>query len=181
MDVSPRKRSKIVTLHEHTAKTQREIAAEVGVNQSTVARIISRYAETGSFSPTRKNRCGRKKMTLRDERLLLQENRLNPRMTSNEHRVSRNLDVSSRTVRWVLSKHGRISRKPMCKQLLTEPMKKKRLSWAKLHRSWTIEQWRKGLLTYESHFVQGQQVSVCPSCVWRIIDKPTCESNYQVA
>ncbi len=98
-------------------------------------------------------------MALRDERLLSQENRLNSRMTSNEYRVSRNLNVSSRTVRRVLSKHGRISRKPVCKQLLTEPMKKKRLSWAKLHRSWTIEQWRKVLFTDESHFfVQGQQI-----------------------
>lgn len=160
MDTSPRKRSKIVTLHEYTSKTQREIANEVGVNQSTVARIINKYKATGSFEPTRKKTCGRKKkMTKRDERLLLQENRLNPRMTSNQHRASQNLNVSSRTVRRVLFKHGRIARKPLKKQLLTEPMKKKRLAWAKQYRSWTIEQWRKVLFTDESHFfVQGQQV-----------------------
>ena len=160
MDVSPRKRSKIVTLHDHTTKTQRQIAAEVGVNQSTVSRIIARYKKSGSFSPTRISRCGRKsRISKKGERRLVRDNRVNPRMTSNEHRISLQLDVSSRTVRRILVKYGRRARRPLRKQLLTPQMKKKRLAWAKRYREWTAGQWRKVLFSDETHFiVQGQQV-----------------------
>ena len=159
MDVSPRKRSKIITLHQFTSMTQRSIAAEVGVNQSSVCRIIARHVKSGKMSPTRKGKCGRKKkLTKREERMLLSENRQRPFMTSNQHKVSLNLDISTRTVRRVLFKNGMISRRPFKKQLLTPQMKKKRLAWAKHHRSSTVDQWRKVLFTDESHLiVQGSQ------------------------
>ncbi|CAI5795286.1 domain-containing [Podarcis lilfordi] len=63
MDVTPRKRTKIVTLHVHTAKTYREIASVVGVSLATVSRVINWKQETGSVSPKCKGKCGRKKKT----------------------------------------------------------------------------------------------------------------------
>ncbi|XP_076339233.1 uncharacterized protein LOC143240532 [Tachypleus tridentatus] len=56
MDVTPRKRTKIVTLHEHTGMTYREIADVVGVSLSTVSRVIkakgglSHCEATGEFN-----------------------------------------------------------------------------------------------------------------------------------
>ena len=40
MDVTPRKRAKVLALHQHTKKSQREIAKCVGVCQATVHRLI---------------------------------------------------------------------------------------------------------------------------------------------
>ncbi|CAI5784273.1 domain-containing [Podarcis lilfordi] len=72
MDVTPRKCTKIVTLHEHSAKTYREIASVVGVSLATVSRVIKLKQQTGSVSPKRKGKCGRKKKTTpRDDAFLL--------------------------------------------------------------------------------------------------------------
>ncbi|XP_063855001.1 uncharacterized protein LOC135097165 [Scylla paramamosain] len=51
MDVTPRKRTKIVTLHEHTSSTYREIAKIVGVSLATVSRVIKLKHDTGSVTP----------------------------------------------------------------------------------------------------------------------------------
>ena len=40
MDTTPCKQTKTLTLHEYTAKNHCEIAHIVGVNQSTVSRIV---------------------------------------------------------------------------------------------------------------------------------------------
>ena len=159
MDVSPQLRTKILTLHQFTTLSQRKIAAEVGVNQSSVSRIIAHQKKNGSLTPARRGKCGRKrKLTSREERLLVQENKKLPFMTSNEHKRSLNLKVSTRTVRRVLVRKGRISKRPYKKQLLTSQMIRKRLAWGRKHRSWTSEQWKKVLFTDESHFiVQGYQ------------------------
>ena len=60
MDTS-RKRTKILTLHEHAAKTEHRIAKEVGVRYSTVCRITR--SQQGSLPPSRKRICGRKSVT----------------------------------------------------------------------------------------------------------------------
>ena len=51
MDATPRKRTKIITMHEHTAKTNREISAVVGVSLATVSRVIKLKQDTGLVSP----------------------------------------------------------------------------------------------------------------------------------
>jgi len=65
MDITPRKRTKMVTLHEHTPKTYREIAALVCVSLVAVSRVIKLKQDIGSVSPKRKRseKCGRKKKT----------------------------------------------------------------------------------------------------------------------
>ena len=40
MDISPKKRASIVTLAEHTNKSQREIAKISGISQSAVSKIL---------------------------------------------------------------------------------------------------------------------------------------------
>ncbi|KAJ4436473.1 hypothetical protein ANN_16504 [Periplaneta americana] len=63
MDTTPRKRSKIITLAEHSSMTQRQIAAERHIGLATVNSIIKRYRETGSITPQKKGNCGRKRKT----------------------------------------------------------------------------------------------------------------------
>ena len=46
MDVSPRKRASILTLHENTEKTYWEISKIVGVSISAISRIMKMKKET---------------------------------------------------------------------------------------------------------------------------------------
>ena len=131
MDTTPRKRTKILTLHEHTTKNQCEIASIVGVNQSTVLRILKQARTTGTLSPKGKKKCGRKKKTsTRDDIRLLRESKKDPRKTSDmlkKDLLSSGVNISSSTVRRKLIECGRTARKPVRRQLLTANMKKKRL------------------------------------------------------
>ena len=147
MDATPRKRSKIVTLSVHCNKTQREIASLCHVSQKTVSNILRRYHESGSFSPQRQGKCGRKrKTTARADRCLLQESVKFPKKTSDQLKrdmCDRTGNISARTVRRRLLEAGRPARRPIRKQFLTAVMKKKRLQWAKEHKHWSKEDWSK--------------------------------------
>ena len=133
MDTTPCKRTKILTLHEHTAKNQREIASIVGVNQSTVSRILKQARTIGTLSPKRKEKCGtgrKRKTSTRDNIRILRESKKDPRRTSDMLRkdlLSSGVNVSSSTVRRRLIECGRMARRPVKKQLLTANMKKKKL------------------------------------------------------
>ena len=63
MDITPRKPTKILNLHEHKSKTQREIARTVSVNQSIVSRLFKQVKEIGTLSPKRTGMCGHKRKT----------------------------------------------------------------------------------------------------------------------
>ena len=157
MDIDLRTRTEIITLHQYTDKSQREISRNVGVSQSSVDRIIKK--EPGS---KRKGRCGRKvKASPEAMQMLISESESHPRKNSSELRnylASLGIEVTSRTVRGYLLKAGRRARRPIKKQLLTEEMKRKRLAWAETYKEWTKEDWRKVLFSDESHFlVQGQR------------------------
>ena len=60
MDITPRKRAKIVTLREHTTISQRKIAETVGVSSGSVRSILKQKRETGNVEVQQKGRCGRK-------------------------------------------------------------------------------------------------------------------------
>ena len=66
--------------------------------------------------------------------------------------VTANVHVSDSTVRRRLKAEGRVARRPVKKQLLTPTMMKKRLKWAKEHREWTVDDWKKVIFSDESHF-----------------------------
>ncbi|GFW37819.1 hypothetical protein TNCV_4630241 [Trichonephila clavipes] len=60
MDITPRKRTRIVTLSQCTSMTVRDISAAVGVGKSSVSRIINQQNNFGTVSPKQKSKCGRK-------------------------------------------------------------------------------------------------------------------------
>uniref|UniRef100_A0A1B6C860 Paired domain-containing protein n=1 Tax=Clastoptera arizonana TaxID=38151 RepID=A0A1B6C860_9HEMI len=83
MDLTTRKRRKIVTLHEHTSLTQRQIAEQCGVSLGSVNNIIKLKNVTGSIYPKRKGFCGRKrKTTTKDDAILLKNSKLHPEKNS---------------------------------------------------------------------------------------------------
>ena len=77
----------------------------------------------------------------------------------------RGCKVSARTVqRRLFTEFGLKSRIPARKPLLTENMKKKRLSFAKAHAHWTIDMWKKVLFSNESSI---KQFSLRKYRLWR--------------
>ena len=112
MDITPRKSAKIVTLRDHTTMSQRKIAESVGVSFGSVSSILKQKREAENVEVQRKGRCGKKrKITKRDDLILLRNSKINPRKTSEE--LKRDLDesgvhVSSSTVRrQLLEKKGK--------------------------------------------------------------------------
>ena len=82
-DITPRKRNRILTLSEHCNYTQTAIANIVGVCQKPLFRIIEQQDATGSVTPRRKGKCGRKrKTTPKDDLVLLRNSKKDPRKTS---------------------------------------------------------------------------------------------------
>ena len=168
-DITPRKRASIISLWSNTQLSQRDIARRFGVNQSMVSRLLKQVAKTGSGSPQRKGKCGRKQKTSpRDDIFLIRQSKLDPRKTSFD--LQRDLShtgkqISFSTVRKRLVMAGRKAIRPVKKQLLTNKMKKKRLQWAKKYKSWTVDQWKKVMFSDESHFlVRGKHSQfVCKS------------------
>ena len=160
MDITPRKRAKIVTLCEHTTISQRKIAETVGVSLGSVSSILKQKRETGNVEVQQKGTCGRKrKTTKRYDLTLLRKSKLNPRKTSEE--LKRDMDdsgvhVSLSTVRRRLLEKGRKARRPKKKQLLTAAMKQKRFNWAEKHKNWSEDDWSRVLFSNKSYFfVQG--------------------------
>ena len=134
-DITPKKRACIWAFHEHCQASTRDIAKLYNVSQSSVARIIKQFKETGSLSPKRKGKCGRKrKTTARNDAYLLRKSKLDPRKTSSDLQKdlsTAGVEISASLVRRRLVFGGRRATRPQKKQLLTVHMKKKRLAWAK--------------------------------------------------
>ena len=164
-DITPKKRSRIVTLAKHTKYTQRDMASIVGVSQKSVSRIIKQQAETGSVTPKRKGKCGRKWKTTRDDAFLIRNGKLDPKKSSFDLQKDlqhSGVQISATTVRRRLLEVGRKVRKPLKKQLLIKKMKRKRLAWAKKYKTWSLEEWKKVLFSDETHFFcAGTTQQVC--------------------
>ena len=84
-DISPRKRANTVTLHQYNQASSRNISKKIGVPQTSVSRIIRQYQTTGSVSPKRKGKCGRKrKITSKDDAYILKKSKQDPSKSSVE-------------------------------------------------------------------------------------------------
>lgn len=178
MDITPRKRTRIITLSQHTSMSVRHIVAAVGVGKSSVSRIINQQKNFWTVSPKRQCKCGRKrKTTPRTDKFLVRNSKMHPRKTSTDLQselLATGVCVDSSTVRRRLIEAGRFARKPISKQLLTPAMKKKRLNWARKYQSWTAQDWKKVVFSDETHFlVQGFR----PTFVRRSVGEPIREQH----
>jgi len=149
-------RRALIIAHHKNGKSNRKIGTEMNINHSTVDYIIKKYHESGTL--INKKRSGRSQITKSQEDiaivLISKRNRRKtaPEITA-EINCTRSKSVSVSTVKRRLQKaglHGRISMK---KPLLSAQNRKKRLTWAREHQNWTLEDWKTVLWTDESKFI----------------------------
>lgn len=131
---------------------QRRIAEKIGCNVSNISRFLKKYKETCFWG--RKKGSGRKRaLTDRDDshiRLIAKRKRLT---TAKEIKSALSLDVSCQTIRNRFHEIGFSSHFQVKKPFVSPKNRKKRLKWAKEHRSWTIATWRNVLWSDESPYV----------------------------
>ena len=61
IDITSRKRAKIITLRDHTTMSQRKFAESVRVSLRSVSSVLKQKGKTGNVKVQRKERYGRKK------------------------------------------------------------------------------------------------------------------------
>ena len=164
------KRLQVITLYQHTTKTHEEIVLEVGVNQSTVSRIIKRFEESGDYK-TRYENCGgqNKKFGERDLRHLRKLAVKSPRSTAadiHEAMGESAADVSLRTIQRALNEAGCSVRTPQQKPYLSPSNVEKRFKWAQEHAQWTVKEW-KNVLWSDETIIEANDG--CPRFV-RVVD-----------
>jgi transposase len=136
-------------------QSNKSIAAEMGINLSTVKRIKQKYHKTGSVKD--KARSGRpRKTTPREDRVLIRMCLANRQLNASDIRArlcaSHKIVLAVRTVRLRLQKVGLSARIALKKPLLTYAHRLRRKAFALAHRDWTVEQWKQVLWSDESKY-----------------------------
>lgn len=131
------------------------IAGKVGTTKTTVIRTLKTFESTGRID--RKKGSGRPRMSTESQDRVLHRNVLKSRFSSTsdmrrEWRLTCSVDASKQTILRRLAERGIKARRPRKKPLLTRNMRQKRLEWAKRHRHWTEEDWRRVIFSDESKF-----------------------------
>jgi len=68
------------------------------------------------------------------------------------------IHLSNTLIKRRLNKAGRVTRRPLTKQLLTKKMKSKRLAWAKEYKNWTLADWKKVMFSDETDFLSEASI-----------------------
>ena len=135
MTISREIKAQMITLHEHTSKTQREIADELLVSQTLVARTIQIWMETGSLEEHKEDTRGNKwKLCDRDVRKLCIEAKKDPQKSARELQQEAGPSVQAvhvRTLQRYLNKSGIKSYRPQKMPFHTNLQFQRRLHWAK--------------------------------------------------
>ena len=157
-DLSLFDKGRIIGLH-GADKTTREINEETGVGCRTIQRTIAYWKQYGEPSSTRGN-CGRGKiLNERDrrslKRLVKKNRRSSVQMITSEFNEGTK-KVSPRTIRRELKNMHLRKCKSTKKLLVSATNRKKRLEFARNHRNWTVEQWKKVVWSDESRFTLFQ-------------------------
>jgi len=119
---------------------------QLKVAKSTVQDSIKRWKESGSYED--KERTGRPRATsLAEDRAIVLISKINRKFTAPEITAefnrSHSKTISLNTTKRRLRQAGLFGRVVVKKPLLRNENKKKRLAWAKEHRNWIQEYWKK--------------------------------------
>jgi transposase len=144
-DITPRKSAKIAVLLQETSFSQRQIAEKLFVSQSTVRRISDKFKRGMDLAVKRAGKCGRKRITTsRDDRKIqktILKNRKAPTSRIKLILEQEGVVISQRTLRRRSVEMGFTCCRPRRKPKLTPAMIKKRLSWAREHSKFTLQDW----------------------------------------
>lgn len=163
-DWTPRKRSEVLGLSRGQRHSIRQIAKITLVPKSTVADIIKRD------NPNHKVKCGRPKvLSDRDMRridLYIKRDKETRRQTAKAIIHTLGLECSVQTFVRATKKLGYRRCAARRRPLLKKIDYKRRLQFAKEHKDWTVDDWKRVIFTDESIFKVGmERLSV--TYVWR--------------
>lgn len=144
-----------------------DISKIFNVNYNSVKTIIQRFKKTGATKI--KKRIGRsKKLTPRNERIILRELKKNRRQTKqhllNTFNNNQNVKISARTLKRFVNKKGYKKCKAIKKPFISSKNRKLRELWAKNHLSWSLDQWKQIVWSDECHIEHDNQKNIL---VWR--------------
>jgi transposase len=145
LEYTPRKRACIVALREEGLSI-REIAAKGFGQKSGIANVLKRYTETGRTTP--KKRSGRPRIsTDRADRklcrLATQGRFKGSTELASDWYLTTGTTACSSTVRKRLFNSGLKSYRPAKKPMLTPFQRRRRLAYAKEHKNWSMDDWKK--------------------------------------
>lgn len=151
MPLSPSQIAQAVALVEQ-GMTHREVATILNVPRSSMQYALKRYQETGRC--TRRPGSGGVRCTsARDDRFIVLEILRNRFLTAVEIRqrlqMSRNVNVSERTVRRRMEEVDLRARRPARGPQLLPQHRSARLQFAREHANWSHDQWARVLFTDE--------------------------------
>lgn len=146
---------------------QVDVARQLGVTQSVISRLYSRYREHGDVSERHR---GRERATTRRQDRFLQLNaRRRRNITAPELQImlqeTHHVQVSSETVRRRLREVNLNSRRPLRVPVINRANRRARRLWAQEHVRWMVNDWRNVLFTDESRY--GMYPDSRRSRVWR--------------
>lgn len=140
----------IAQLTSQSFRTYRQIAATFNVSPATVSRIKSKYCHD-----TSNRKYGRpRKLTSQNIRYCIRELTQNrsksAREVSKKLKVNFSVNVSDRTIRNALRKEGLKAQEKKKKPKLSAKNIKARLEFAKRHKDWTIQDWKRVIWSDET-------------------------------
>ncbi|GFU67609.1 HTH_Tnp_Tc3_2 domain-containing protein [Trichonephila clavipes] len=133
-----------------------EIVRQLGFSKSTVSRVYQEYMDGGGKTSDRENCKGQFALTTRGERPPRRIARYQRSQTLAQITTQLNdgvrRTVNKHTVQRSLHRIGFGSRRPKRVPLLNARHRAARLAWAKLHRNWSVEDWKRVAWSDESQF-----------------------------
>ena len=85
MTLSREVKLQIVALREHTTKSRRQIAKDLGISEGSVRNTLKTWRETESLEGHQKETRGRKPvLTIQDNRAIVRESKKDPMKTARE-------------------------------------------------------------------------------------------------
>ncbi|GBO01227.1 Transposable element Tc1 transposase [Araneus ventricosus] len=125
--------------------------------RSTVVSIHAKWINDGDTGSRRQGvgrpRVIKGKRRRRLSRLVKQNRRQTVAQLTAQYNAGPSASVSEHTVQRTLLDMGLCSRRPTCVSLLTKRHHQPRLQWAREHRDWTIDEWKRVAWSEESRFL----------------------------
>ncbi|GBM36947.1 hypothetical protein AVEN_231487-1 [Araneus ventricosus] len=134
-----------------------ETARLVGCSRSAVVSIHAKWINDGDTSSRRQGvghpRVSKEKGRRRLSRLVKQNRRQTVAQLTAQYNAGPSASVSEHTIQRTLLDMGLCSRLPTRVPLLTKRHRQLRLQWAREHRDWTMDEWKRVAWLDESRFL----------------------------